>query len=279
MKLTPLVSVIIPAFNAERYIEDCINSILEQTYLNLEVIILDDGSSDNTLVKVKKYTDPRLTVISRENKGLAVTLSELVDCSRGVYIARMDADDISGKNRIAKQVERLTKNDNIVLVGSNVDYISDNSTYLGSSASVCSCLAVRKKLQSGNPIFHPTVMFRKDIYIKSGGYSRKYTKYIEDYLLWVKMLEFGEISIIQDSLLEYRVHDDAISSNVPEGLDDIVKKISQAKGEYPMLEVDYLELSERETISRSNMRKTGYRVNTLIKSIIILLKELKIRFQ
>ncbi|MGK0256453.1 MAG: glycosyltransferase involved in cell wall biosynthesis, partial [Arcobacteraceae bacterium] len=201
----PLVSIIIPVYNAEKYIESCIDSVLSQTYKNIEILILDDGSTDLSLYKLKKYIDNRITLITRENRGLAKTLIELASLSNGAFIARMDADDVCNKKRIEKQINKFLCNDKLVLVGSNVDYISNKSDYLGSSISVCSHFAISKKLSYGNVIFHPTVMFKKSAYFSAGGYSPLYEKYIEDFLLWIKLKNFGEISVIPESLVHYRV--------------------------------------------------------------------------
>ncbi|MGR5322125.1 glycosyltransferase [Vibrio sp. DNB22_19_1] len=274
---SPLVSVIIPVYNAEEYIDECINSILEQTYENLEVLIINDGSTDKTLSKLKCYNDARVKLISRENKGLAYTLRELVDKSSGDYIARMDADDIAHRERISLQIDKFLSNENLVLVGTNVDYISGKGKYLGSSICVSSNDVLGIKLEKGNILFHPTVMFKRDIYFKVGGYSHQYTKYIEDYLLWIKMKEEGDISVLPSSLLYYRVHESAISSEQPVGLDLVVQKISRNKGDYENLKSDYEKLITGEKKKVMNVRHTGYKVPYFARRIIIYLIELYFR--
>ena len=104
-----LVSVILPVYNAQKYLEEAIESIINQTYTNFEFIIIDDGSGDNSLNIINKYQkqDSRILVITRENKGLVYTLNEGINQAKGKYIARMDADDISLSNRFEKQIELL----------------------------------------------------------------------------------------------------------------------------------------------------------------------------
>jgi glycosyltransferase involved in cell wall biosynthesis len=277
MNNAPLVSVIIPVYNAEKYIDECINSILEQSYKNLEILIINDGSTDGTLSKLESYNDVRIRLITRENQGLAKTLRELVDKSTGIYIARMDADDISHKDRISQQVNKFLSNDKLVLVGTNVDYISGSGKYLGSSICVCSNYALKKKLNKGNVLFHPTVMFNREMYFKVGGYNKHYEKYIEDYLLWIKMKDEGEIAVLPSSLLCYRVHESAISSEEPVGLDLVIKKISDNNGDYKNLNTDYEDLVSGEKIIILGCRKTGYKTPYAARIIIIVLLEFYVR--
>ena len=108
-----LVSVIIPVFNAELYIQEAVESICRQTYKELEIIIVDDGSTDGTLQILKSFNDQRINLIARENRGLISTLNECVALSTGAYIARMDADDICRPMRIERQVKYLENHKDI----------------------------------------------------------------------------------------------------------------------------------------------------------------------
>lgn len=274
----PLVSVIMPVYNGERFVVQAIDSILAQTYTNLELLVINDGSTDNTDSIVRKYKDVRIKYISRENVGLAKTLIELVKMSNGSLIARMDADDVSHIDRIKMQVNCFTSNPKLVLVGTNVDYIDDKDFYLGSSITVGSNRAVRNRMRYGNVFFHPTVMFSRDVYDKCGGYSEQYSKYIEDYLVWIKMLRYGDVRILSESLLKYRIHEDAISSSVPFGLENIISKISLNNGEYEGLDTDYKSLINSYTLKQTQNRNNGYRINKRIRRLIAKVLEFKCVF-
>lgn len=125
-----LVTVIMPVYNAEKYLSEAIGSILQQTYNNLEIIITNDSSTDSSLKIIKNYAerDKRINIISRENKGLVYTLNEQLAEVHGKYIVRMDADDISDIERISKQVGYMEKNQEIYLAGTYYDLIIEPGT-------------------------------------------------------------------------------------------------------------------------------------------------------
>src|SRR5574337_526053 len=126
-----LVSVIVPVFNAEPFIDQCMESLVNQTYRDLEILVLDDGSQDGSLSILRAWQekDPRIVVYSRENRGLIATLNELIAQCRGRYIARMDADDYCDIDRIRLQVQALDSD--LALIGSNCLVIDENSNIVG----------------------------------------------------------------------------------------------------------------------------------------------------
>ncbi|MFT6208936.1 MAG: glycosyltransferase involved in cell wall biosynthesis, partial [Colwellia sp.] len=97
----PIVSVIIPMYNVEKYIEQSIDSVLKQTYHNFEIILVDDGCTDDTLNKVNKFTDPRIRLIHQTNRGLSGARNTGIDSARGLYVALLDADDYWAKDKLA----------------------------------------------------------------------------------------------------------------------------------------------------------------------------------
>ncbi|MBH0015101.1 glycosyltransferase [Pseudoalteromonas sp. NGC95] len=276
MKQEPRISVILPVYNGQDYIHEAISSILNQTFLNFELIIINDGSTDQTDSIIKSFTDLRLRYLSRENKGLAYTLRELVFLAKSNLIARMDADDISEKNRLELQYNRFKNDQELVLVGGNVRYIDDENNLLGVSTSPTINKAIRNKLRSGNIIYHPTVMFKKDIYLKTVGYSQVIDKYIEDYLLWVEIIQYGKVEVIKDIVLSYRVHANAISSTAPSGLSVLISKINTNGGAYPGLKEDYARVLRNKTEIQE--RFSGRKLNNLVRNIIIFLKNIYFSF-
>ncbi|WP_063650743.1 glycosyltransferase [Aliivibrio fischeri] len=221
------VSWVLPVYNAEKYLHKTIDSILRQTFINWELIIINDGSTDNSLEIIKSFKDDRIKVVSRENKGLSKSLNEGVELALGEYIARIDSDDINEINRLELQVAFLDSNPDYILVASNVSYINEKGVEYRFSTLPSSHRAIKNKLKVDNCIFHPTVLVRKKALIKSGGYNNEIGCYWEDYHLWLKLIDFGKFYIIPDYLLKYRVHSTSISQNTPKEIResiDIFKK-------------------------------------------------------
>ena len=218
----PIISVVMPVYNAEKYLDESIQSILNQTYKDFEFIIVNDGSTDKSLDIIKKYqkTDDRIVLIDRENKGLVFSLNEGISIAQGKYIARMDADDISLSSRLDKQILLLEKNENIIACGSwigvfkNKHHINKVQKFPLNSDF---CLA---RLLFGVPMAHPSVMVDKLALIKlkekDGFIYDEKMRYIEDYDLWVRLSRYGEYANVQEVLLNYR--------NTPNSATDIGEK-------------------------------------------------------
>lgn len=207
--MDPLISVIIPVYNGEKYLSLAIESIINQTYKNLELIIINDGSSDRTLEIIRKFTtqDRRIRLINRENKGLIFSLNEGVDAANGKFIARMDADDISYKNRIETQLNYIDKY-NLDIVGSTVEYIGDKKGYRVYPSNDDE---IKMALTIGCPLAHPSVFGRANIF-KEYRYSQL-AKNHEDYELWCRMAKNGvRFGNVISPLLKYRIHESQIST-------------------------------------------------------------------
>ncbi|CAB9493548.1 glycosyltransferase [Alteromonas macleodii] len=209
---SPLISVIIPAFNAELYIKEALESVCSQTYVNLEIIIIDDGSSDRTREIIEKFQDARIRLISRENRGLIATLNEGIEISRGDYIARMDADDICLSTRLETQVEYLRKHNNIGLLFTGIEYIDENGRKLREKVSTKSRKLEPVELLFGCPVCHPTVMFDMTKLKKSDIQYDKAYCLAEDFELWTRLVSITEIGIINRVLFKYRIHPNSITS-------------------------------------------------------------------
>lgn len=190
MEKLPLVDIIMPVYNSEKTIRNSIESILKQTYKNWILIIIDDGSTDNTRSIINGYTDRRIKLIkSLKNNGVAASLNigidNLNDDSK--YVARMDSDDIMLEYRLEKQVEYLEKHNEISILGSNMiikKEESSTSTVLVSHYPTDN-ISIMTTLLFNNPIAHPTVMLRKNV-LKENYYDTKF-KWCEDYELWSRL--------------------------------------------------------------------------------------------
>jgi glycosyltransferase involved in cell wall biosynthesis len=211
----PLVSIILPAYNCEKYIAASVASIIEQVYDNFELIIINDGSTDNTASILKSLSDPRITILNNDgNKGLIYSLNRAIDECKGEYIARMDADDIAATDRIEKQVHWLLHHPDTAVVGSFIKIIDDNSeekTDWKLDRLTTSADSIRQAMVKENCLAHPTVMARAEV-LKRYKYSPA-QKNIEDYDLWLRILADGLIiEKIPQPLLYYRDHATSVTS-------------------------------------------------------------------
>ena len=199
----PLVSVIMSEYNTEeRLLENSIRSILNQTYKNIELIIINDGSKNDLCSIVSKFHDNRIKIIDNvTNKGLVYSLNRAIKLSKGYYIARMDTDDESYPDRIEVQVDYLEANKDIDIVGGNA-ILWDGEEEWGETNY--SGTITRELLLKGNPIIHPTVLAKKDAIIKAGLYP-DYDR-CEDYGLWINAFSQSiKMENIRNILIRYHL--------------------------------------------------------------------------
>ncbi|EGQ5607211.1 glycosyltransferase family 2 protein, partial [Campylobacter jejuni] len=213
----PLISVIMPTFNREKYIKFAIESILNQTFTSFEFIIIDDCSNDATYDIIREYAkiDQRIIVLrNKANKGIVFSLNKGLQLSRGKYIARMDDDDISMPTRLEKQFQIMEKDDSIIVAGTYFKYIGRNPDFFASWVNVYEHDMVKIKMMFECPICHPSVIMRKNFFKKYNlKYSQEY-QYAEDYKLWLDVLQNGgKIINIPEILLLYRATNLSISRN------------------------------------------------------------------
>lgn len=214
MNEKPNVSIIMSVYNGEEYIDEAIKSVLNQTYIDFEFIIINDGSSDKSLSIINKYKakDSRIFLISRENRGLVASLNEGIDNSKGKYIARMDADDLCRIDRIEKQVSFLDENPDFGFVSSRAKAIDQEGRYIRDINTPKHNIILKSILFFGNPIIHPSVMFNKELINKSLYYSDEFL-HAEDYELWARLSLDSKIKFycIPEYLLSYRIVQTSIS--------------------------------------------------------------------
>lgn len=197
-------------YNSEAYLKEAIESILEQTFGNFEFIIINDNSTDKSLDIINSYTDKRIKLVTNEqNMGLTKSLNKGMGIASGKYIARMDADDISMPDRLQKQFDHMEKNSDVVVVGSMYKLIGDKN--LTSVISLTND-AIRLQLLTQNAIAHPVAFIRESIFDK---YNLRYNESFtvaQDYELWSRIMEYGKLENLPEVLLEYRRHNEQISS-------------------------------------------------------------------
>jgi glycosyltransferase involved in cell wall biosynthesis len=211
----PEVSIILPVYNGAPHLAKAIDSILTQSFADFELIIVNDGSVDGSEQIISASKDPRIVYIANEvNSGLIFTLNRGIDRATGKYIARMDADDICLKDRLAVQKKWLDENAGTSMVACTVQFIDENDMVTGNwptDLDTVSAASIRKKLPHQNCIAHPTVMIRSEI-LKAYRY-KAYQKNIEDYDLWLRLEADGKkIEKVSQALLLYRVHAQSVTS-------------------------------------------------------------------
>lgn len=201
-----------PVYNTAKYLNEAINSILEQTFKDFEFIIIDDCSTDGSKDIIKSYNDERIILIENEsNKGIIFGLNFAISIARGKYIARMDSDDISVSNRFELQYLFLEKNSSIICCGASRTIINEEGIEIGVKESIQNPDLLKLSMLFNCVVAHPTVFIRSD-FIKSNNLYYNYEmEAAEDYDLWCKILEYGQISNLKEKLLKYRIHSEQIS--------------------------------------------------------------------
>lgn len=207
------VSIILPTFNSSSFIYEAISSILKQTHKNLELIIIDDKSTDDTIKIIKSFRDKRIRLIkTKQRLGLANSLNLGIKLSKSKFIARMDSDDISELNRIEEQVNFLIKNKYIDIVGSAIKIIDDVGNINKFVSYPKNNFEIKFFMCLGCPIVHPSVMMRKSVFEKYGIYYKN--NYAEDFQLWSKLLHKNiKFCNLDKHLLKLRKHKKNISNS------------------------------------------------------------------
>jgi len=205
MKNKPLVSVIMPAYNSQKYIERAIESILCQTFKDFEFIIINDASNDRTLKIIKEYAvkDKRIRVYNNEkNLQIAASLNIGIKLAKADLLARMDPDDISHKKRLEYQYNFMQKNKNVAIVGANIIVLNDHGKKIAVREYPSKSSDLKKIMFKYSPFAHPVIMFRKKNILEFGGYDMKMVP-CEDIDLWFKVGSKYDFATITKPLLQY----------------------------------------------------------------------------
>ncbi|MDH4185753.1 MAG: glycosyltransferase [Nitrospira sp.] len=201
---SPLVSVLLPVYNAASYVRESIESILGQTFTSFELIVIDDGSTDESAQVIRSVRDPRMQVINQTNQGLSSALNRAVDVARGAYLARQDADDISLPQRFERQVDFLEAHPRYGIIGTWADIRSENGQVVKRHAHPTESCDLKFELLFDNPFVHSSMMVRKQVFERVGGYSTDRSIRAEDYELWSRVARVLEVANIPEVLHIYR---------------------------------------------------------------------------
>jgi len=209
---SPLVSVVMSVFNSERFLAEAVESILSQSFSDFEFIAINDGSTDNsgTILDSYQKKDSRLRVFHQENRGLVESLNRGCGVTQGRYIARMDADDISFRDRLSLQVSFMENHPQVGVVGGAVHFISASGRPLEICRHPIGDQEIKSALRERNVIWHPTVLMRRDVFIAAGGYRLSFLD-AEEYDLWLRIAERSQLANLEQIVLAYRIHPQQIS--------------------------------------------------------------------
>lgn len=201
-----------PVFNGGKYVRQAIESILAQVFRDFEFIIVNDGSTDDSLAVIRSCKDYRTVLVERSHQGLIASLNAGLAIAKGEYIARMDSDDISLPTRIEKQVHFLDHHKDVGIVGTACQIIDDEGRELELQKWPCSDVEIRWSLLLTSPFAHPTVIFRRALLEKKAPYDSEY-KSAEDYDLWARLLNDTRGANLSKPLMKYRRHTSSITAN------------------------------------------------------------------
>ncbi|UXE60989.1 MAG: glycosyltransferase [Woronichinia naegeliana WA131] len=205
----PLISVISCFYNRSNSVQPSVDSLLNQTYSNIEVILVNDGSTDNTLEKLAAYQDPRVRLITHDNKGFVRALCNAISLSQGELIAIHGSGDISLPQRIERQVELLIKNPDVGVVGCHIKYfniVQNQWVFIRRIVNPDQF----SQLIRGNIFLHGEIMFRRTCYERVGGY-REFFEFSQDYDLWLRMAPITRFEIVPEVLYQSERIEDSVT--------------------------------------------------------------------
>lgn len=220
---TPLVSVLIPSYNHGKYIHETIQSVLDQTYQNFEIIITDDGSSDNTVEVIRTFQDPRVKLhVFSKNKGASIAYKNCLEMARGIYIACLSSDDIWLPEKLEKQVAFLENNPQYELVFTTAKIIDEDGAPLKDTNHFYYSVFEKENRSrhdwlkhfffEGNCLCHPSVLARRGLYERFQIEEMR-LRQLPDFNVWIKICLEKEIYIIQENLLKFRVRANELNAS------------------------------------------------------------------
>ena len=209
----PEISVVMPVYNAERFLRPAIESVLAQTFTDFEFLIYDDGSTDGSVAIAREFErrDARIRVFPMTHQGYVTWLNEGLQAAKGELVARMDADDVCLPSRFARQRDYLRDHPRCVVVGSDYLSIDEDGEPLAIGRHETEHARMLDRMLAGGfgVIAHPTAMMRREAAIRVEGYRKRYEA-TEDLDLWLRLAEIGDLGNVPEVLLQYRHHDRSV---------------------------------------------------------------------
>src|SRR6185503_2270670 len=207
----PKVTVLMPAYNAGRYIAEAIRSVLQQSFADFELLIVNDGSTDDTAKIIDSFKDQRIVQIYQPNKGIAAALNTGLSHARAPYVARFDADDICYPDRLMIQYDFITAYSDYGIIGSGADYVDADGHYIFTHYPAAHLNEEIQLLKySVCPFIHSSVMYKKGLIISNGGYNEHAHTY-EDHFLWVNILKNEKACNLSKPLIKVRLNPQSLT--------------------------------------------------------------------
>jgi len=208
--MDPKISIIIPTYNQAESLQETIESVLNQTYKNIEIIIVDDGSTDNTLEIISSFDNDKIICIQQENKGAGNARNRGIKKANGKYIAFLDSDDLWLKNKLRKQIDFMKQNPEIGLLGTGCYQMIDINKIIHKKIFPFENKILQKDLIKYNPFIQSSVMIRKDIFNSVDLYDEKF-KESEDYDLWLRIAQKHKVANLQEALVVKKYNEKGLS--------------------------------------------------------------------
>lgn len=226
-----LISVVMCSYNAERYIRETIDSVLNQTFTDFEFIIWNDGSTDSTISIIEGYSDPRIKLFTDINRGEGMAAQLACRHASGKYIARIDSDDIWLPEKLSLQYNYMESHPNVVLLSCPVILIDKDSQELGMTFPITKTSYLNKSIEKRNLFPHSGSIYKKEIYNEVGGYDN--VRFFQDRLLFWKMSSFGDFALWPYPLIKYRMIGGSVAHRI--------EKSKYKKALFAMKDIIYYE--------------------------------------
>lgn len=257
------VSILLPVFNAEATLTECIDSILSQTLAEFEIIAVDDNSTDESVSVLQSYNDSRIRIFANEQRGIVSALNLGLQRCQSDFVARMDADDLMYADRLKKQFELMSADESLTLCATQARKFPEDNIkagyveYMRWQNACLSMQDIENQIYIESPFAHPSVMFRKNRVLDLGGYRDG--EFPEDYELWLRLFSSGEAMMkLDEVLIDWRESDGRLSRT----------SIRYSDSAFELLRAEYLARDERlcgrEIVFWGAGRKTRQRSQYLI---------------
>lgn len=207
----PIITVLMPAYNAAGFIAQAVKSVLQQSFIDFELLVVDDGSQDETAAVVQSFADERIRLLQLPHRGIAAALNSGLEAATGKYIARFDADDICYPQRLQVQHDFFVANPQYIICGCVADYISEEGDFVFTYRPPGFLYEeLLSSLKNKCPFIHSGVMYVKDAIVQAGGYN-EHAHTFEDHLLWVQLLKSAKGCNLQEVLLRVRLNPQSVT--------------------------------------------------------------------
>jgi glycosyltransferase involved in cell wall biosynthesis len=259
-----MISILLPVYNVEKYIKQSINSILRNSYKNLELLIINDGSTDNTEEIIKCFSDERIKYFKKSNSGLIETLNYGIKKCNNSIIMRMDGDDLIHSKKIENQLHFFKKSGSILVgtLGYLIDYNGVKTGKINLPLNHKGIVNSMLKVSSG--FIHPSVMFYKDALLKVGGYNTNF-KHAEDFDLFLKLSKIGKISNLNERLIYLRKHENNVSLlNAKDQISNTIISRDIYKSDFDNVSDDSIYMQTKQKVDKNYIKNLYIRNHSTI---------------